>query len=344
MADAHASTNPDAHGLASALAPALVEATGGRLGSIEWFRSPHQRGGASTAFCTYADHQGRTLPAVLKVPVGPAEYRWTTELSRLIGTGGPVPSTVRVLAHGTSVGGADLAWLVLERLQGHTLHDGWCRESLEDLVRACAAMQAGACRVAPEITRPAESPDWERQIARAREVARASGLPEAQHWNESVKKVQRALPHLAGLWARRPIDSWCHGDLHPGNAMHRAPGADGAEGGEGGEGGDRGNGCVLIDLALVHAGHWVEDAIYLERQFWGKPELLFGVHTVSLMARHRRDLGLRTDGDYGLVANLRRVLMAACAPAHVAAEGNPRYLHAALETIDRVLPQVAHAH
>jgi aminoglycoside phosphotransferase (APT) family kinase protein len=185
------------------------------------------------------------------------------------------------------------------------------------------------------VKRQPEHPDWEAQIERARRIARESALPEAHHWKESVRKVQRALPHLTALWASRPIDTWCHGDLHPGNAMHRAGRHHHATGRDP---------CVLIDLALVHSGHWIEDAVYLERQFWAKPEGLFGVHTVTLMARCRRELGLKTEGDYGMVANLRRVLMAACAPAHLAAEGNPKYLHAALETIDRVLPQVAHAH
>jgi aminoglycoside phosphotransferase (APT) family kinase protein len=125
---------------------------------------------------------------------------------------------------------------------------------------------------------------------------------------------------------------WCHGDLHPGNAMRRR---------------DTENGfgrpaCVLIDLALVHAGHWVEDAIYLERQLWAHPEGLFGIHPVSLLARYRRELGLPTSGDYGAVANLRRLLSAACAPVYLEHDGSPKYLHAALETIDRLLPQVAH--
>jgi len=34
--------------------------------------------------------------------------------------------------------------------------------------------------------------------------------------------------------------------------------------------------------------------------------------------------------------------MAACAPVWVAGEGHPKYLHAALETIDKLLPQIAH--
>ena len=99
---------------------------------------------------------------------------------------------------------------------------------------------------------------------------------------------------------------------------------------------------MLIDLAFVHTGHWVEDAVYLERQFWSHPEQLHGVHIVSLMAKCRRDNGLSTDGDYGAVANLRRLLMAAVVPAHLRSEGSPRYVHAALEVVERLLPQVAH--
>jgi aminoglycoside phosphotransferase (APT) family kinase protein len=181
--------------------------------------------------------------------------------------------------------------------------------------------------VAPGVARPPE-PDWDKLLHRAREVVRESELPEAQHWNESEKRVRRVLPTLAAKWAARPVDSWCHGDVHPGNAMWRMNGSGEAE-------------CVLIDLALVHAGHWVEDAVYLERQFWARPEQLFGVHTVTMLAKFRRELGLSTTGDYGAVANLRRVLMAACAPVWVAVDGHPRYLHAALETIDRLLPQVS---
>jgi aminoglycoside phosphotransferase (APT) family kinase protein len=167
---------------------------------------------------------------------------------------------------------------------------------------------------------------WEELLARAREIARESVFPEAQHWNDVVKKAQKALPKIAARWESRPIDTWCHGDLHPGNAMRRD---------------DSASECVLIDLALVHAGHWVEDAIYLERQFWARPDALFGIHPVSLLARYRRELGLSTSGDYGTLANLRRVLMAACAPLHIAGDGHPRYLHAALETLERLLPQVS---
>jgi hypothetical protein len=96
-----------------------------------------------------------------------------------------------------------------------------------------------------------------------------------------------------------------------------------------------------VDLALVHPGHWLEDALYLERQYWGHTELLHGIKPVSLIAKYRRERGLPTDENYADLAVVRRVLMAACAPALVDREGNPKYLHAALEVIERFLPQAA---
>jgi hypothetical protein len=49
------------------------------------------------------------------------------------------------------------------------------------------------------------------------------------------------------------------------------------------------------------------------------------------------------DGDYGELANIRRVLMAACVPAVVDREGsNAKYLRHALDLIERLLPQIPH--
>jgi hypothetical protein len=96
-----------------------------------------------------------------------------------------------------------------------------------------------------------------------------------------------------------------------------------------------------VDLALVHPGNWVEDALYLERQYWGHSELLHGVKPLSTLAKFRRERGLPTDECYADLATVRRVLMAACAPALIEREGNPKYLHAALDLIERFLPQAA---
>lgn len=335
-------TPADAHALGVALGPALIDHCDGRLTDLEWFRSTWQHGGAATGFGHWQRDDGSTVEVMIKLPVGPVELRWTSQLSAAAAAaplngsshlGELALPTPRVLSSGESLAGYDLAWLIIERLDGHTLNHDWCRESLEDLIHAAAIMQAHAGRLSPVGVKP-PSPDWEHLLLKAREIARESAVPEAHHWKEDVRKVQKLLPRIAAKWDGRPINAWCHGDLHPGNAMRRSlpPGL--------------GHGprtpCVLIDLALVHAGHWVEDAVYLERQFWGKPEALFGVHPVSLLAKYRRDLGLETDGDYGAIANLRRVLMAACAPVYLVHDGHPKYLHAALEVLDRILPQVAH--
>jgi hypothetical protein len=46
------------------------------------------------------------------------------------------------------------------------------------------------------------------------------------------------------------------------------------------------------------------------------------------------------DDHYPQLANIRRVLMASCAPAMMEREGDKAYLHAALEVLERFLPQV----
>jgi hypothetical protein len=87
----------------------------------------------------------------------------------------------------------------------------------------------------------------------------------------------------------------------------------------------------LIDLAEVHAGHWVEDAIYLERQLWGHHSRLESANPLKTMANARKSIGLKVTEDYPELANIRRLLLAATAPAFMQSEGDPRYLHACLE-------------
>ncbi|MCW5775217.1 MAG: aminoglycoside phosphotransferase family protein [Phycisphaeraceae bacterium] len=323
----------DPQTLAAALAPALRAACGGRLGEIEWFRSTWQRGGAATGFAQWTDSNGHAIPVVVKLPVGPREHRWAlllgaVDAGSMLGEGDarPVP---RVVAGGDSLGGYDLGWLVMERLEGHTLAHSIDRSTIEDLLRTAARFHALAAQVRPVEGQPPER-DWGTLIGRSREVLRAHEVEIGDHqrWNEALKKVQRALPMLEALWRARPLDTWCHGDLHPGNAMRR-PDDDGGAGP-----------CVLLDLAFVHLGCWVEDAVYLERQFWGHEDRLEGIKPVSMLAKCRRELGLRTDGEYALLASVRRILMAACVPGVAGQEGSPAYASAALGIIERVLPQI----
>src|SRR5690242_8419355 len=113
----------DGRSLGESLGPALLQHCGGRLRDLSWFRSSWQRGGAATAFARYTDDDGEH-EAMVKIPVGPVEYRWTTQLAARANGSCPTP---RVLAAGDALGGYDLAWLVVERLDGHTLTHGWCQ-------------------------------------------------------------------------------------------------------------------------------------------------------------------------------------------------------------------------
>ncbi len=338
-----------ASSLASALEPVLRKVCQDRLSPVEWFRSSWQAGGAATGFATFRVEGAEPVPVVVKLPVGPAEFRWTVALGGLphaaeqLGDGplvdgemcevspgyacamGPTP---RVFAAGTVIGGYDLAWLVVERLHGTPVSGSMSRASVESMLRAAADWYARAARLRElDASRGVKTEDWEKLLAKARESIRTHGMADQQHWNHLVHDVQRAVPTLLARWNARPINTWCHGDLHPGNAMLRS-----------GIGGQGSGGCVLIDLALVHPGHWVEDAVYLERLHWGRSEVLDGVKPVNFLARACRDAGLSTSEDYTMLANVRRVLMAATAPAFLAREGHPKYLKAAREMLERCLP------
>src|ERR1043165_3162065 len=151
MGEVAHSSGQDGRSLGESLGPALVEHCGGKLRDLAWFRSSWQRGGAATGFGTRRNGDGREHGAMVKLPVGPAEFRWTTAMAAAGTEECPTP---RVLASGASLGGYDLAWLVVEKFHGHTLTHGWCQKSLEDLMRCTARMQARAAAVAPGGARP----------------------------------------------------------------------------------------------------------------------------------------------------------------------------------------------
>ncbi|MEK6701574.1 MAG: aminoglycoside phosphotransferase family protein, partial [Planctomycetota bacterium] len=231
-----------------------------------------------------------------------------------------------LLASGTSLGDVDVNWLVVERLQGRPLSTQFDQPAVMELIETLVSFHAATTRAKPIDQRPAPV-DWESNVAKARTIVRAGGFADALRWNDALKHVQKAIPTLAARWNARPITVWCHGDLHPGNALRRA-------------GGDRPGACVLIDLAMVHPGHWIEDAVYLERQYWGHAEQLHGIKPVSALARLRRERGLFVEDSYAELAIVRRVLMASLVPLFLDREGNSRYVHGALEMIERYLPQV----
>ncbi len=310
--------------LGSSLAPALCAECDDRLGEIRWFQADWQRGGASTAYSEWRADDGSTREVMIKLPVGPVERRITSELSK---TDAHTPV---VVAHGVELGGYDLAWLVMERLPGNPLSH---KKPSKELFESLAEASANFYRVEAELHRPegvAEKTDWAALLEKARHDARESDIPHQQHWNDLIRQTQKLLPKLLPIWRGRDTHTWRHGDLHLGNAMLRPAGSPWGPAG-----------CVLLDFAEVGLGHWVEDAIYLERIYWAHPEKLCGTKPVKSFARARKAQGLKNGDDYNELANIRRVLLSACVPAFLHREGHPVYLEASLGMLEKTLPLVS---
>ncbi|MGQ0628253.1 MAG: phosphotransferase family protein [Phycisphaerales bacterium] len=318
---------PAGPALGQTLAPQLIEASGRRLGPIRWFRSDWQRGGGATGYASF-DTGAAAVEVVVKLPVGYTEWKWTTRMGDPTrcppGCECPTP---KVFASGVELGGYDLGWLVLERLPGMPLAGKLDGDGAERLIEAATAFHERAGQIEP-VSEPPAPPDWEKLVRRGREALLTHGIPDEQRWRHALRDLTHELPRLVSAWRGRTINTWCHGDLHPGNAMRRnRPSAAGSGAGP----------CVLIDLALVHAGHWIEDALYFERIYWGHETLLRGACPVDLLAAARRLRGLPVEPGYQTLANVRRVLMAGCALAMIEREGNARYIRAALDKLEQLL-------
>lgn len=319
----------DTHDLAVALEPALREMCQGRLSPVEWFQSTWQRGGAATGFATWDFADGSSAEVIVKLPIGPKEYTWTVGLGSIEhkqwetdgGRRLPVP---RVVASGDILAGYDLAWFVIERLAGPALNHEICEQMVKELLHTAAEFHVAAGKLRA-VQGQGEQRDWREMLRRSREALDFVNMPDIQKWREKLHKLERCLDRVLAVWESRPRDTWCHGDLHPGNAMRRDLGD-----------GQRGR-CVLLDLAFVHPGHWVEDAVYIERQFWAHPEVLGETKPVAELGRWRRENGLESQGNHGELAAARRVLMAACAPAWWETEGSQAYARGALGILDRYL-------
>ncbi|MCA9293836.1 MAG: aminoglycoside phosphotransferase family protein [Phycisphaerales bacterium] len=319
-----------AHDLGPQLEPLLLQAGDGKLTDIHWFRTQWQRGGAATAHASFDGGDG-PREVVIKFPVGPREYRVLTELSAVDEAPTPV-----VVMHGTELGGFDFAWIVMEQLPGEPLKVDHGKKDFMRIAEAAAGFYDHAASHWPVDGKLRES-DWAMLMERGREVLRDNPISHVQQWNEAVKHAQKVLPSLLTRWRARHVDTWCHGDLHLGNAMMRPNGSAWCNG-QAHE--DEAGRCILLDFAEVHAGHWIEDALYLERVHWANPELLKKVKPVQLIAKARKARGLEVEEDYAELAHIRRVLMAACAPAFLEREGHPAYMEAALQVLEKTLPLV----
>ncbi|MEQ8844611.1 MAG: aminoglycoside phosphotransferase family protein [Phycisphaerales bacterium] len=317
--------------LGAMLAPAVRESAGPSLGEIEWFRTSWQRGGAATGFSTWTLPDGSSVPCMVKVPVGPVERQWAAALGDCWKQGWSAPpcaqlTTPRVLASGDELGPYDLCWLVTERFEGGTLASQFDEHGLEALVHAAADFQIRAERCSRPRGKTFD-PNWPKAHDQARQMAHDGALPDSQLWNNALKHAKRLLPSALAAWKARPINAWLHGDLHPANAMWREPSNNGH--------GHAGLRCALIDLGMVHPGHWCEDGLYLERQFWGRTERLGGIKPVSKIARARREAGLPVESNYAGLLDSKRLIAAAAAPANLEHEGDAIYLSGALVVLER---------
>lgn len=296
----------------AALAPVLLEICGGRLTDVRWFRTDWQRGGALTGYCRWTDDDGVAHDAVVKMPVPPAERRWLVRLSS-------DEVTPRVFAHGTSLGGYDLAWVVMEKLGFGPVGRKWGGGAIDLLAHAAAHFYASAAVVPVEGSPKVR--DWPAILKRAREHATPRVVDHSQRWKKALRQAGRKLDGWLQTWNARPLTTWCHGDLHLGNAMTRTPAPDGP--------------AVLFDLANVRVGHWVQDAVYLEHLYWAHPNRLHGHKPAKLIAHYMKDYGMSPGDGWPKLANIKRALLAMSAPAVMDAEGGRRQVNAALEVLER---------
>ncbi len=310
----------DAQSLASSLAPVLIECCGQRLKNIRWFRADWQRGGAATGRAVYTDGTGAAHDAIIKIPVGHTEWIWTQRLQ----SSAPENVAPRLYAGDNHLAGYDLAWIVIEALPHGPLGAKWSETSIPRIADAAARFYVAAR--AFEVDRPPKKEDWVHLLHQSRDSVQTNPIPERQRWMTALRTLQHRLPKLEAHWTARAVTGWLHGDLHPANAMCRDAG-DAAP-------------VTLIDLAEIHPGHWIEDAIYLERLHWNRPERIQTHKPVREIARAMRAHGLDAGEGYQQLAAVRRAMLAATAPRFMKTEGSPAHLHACLERLEASLHEL----
>jgi Ser/Thr protein kinase RdoA (MazF antagonist) len=319
--EAPQSARVDHRSLAATLAPALTDTCNGRLGDINWFKADWQRGGAATGNALFQVDEGDPAPVVLKLPVVRRELTW---LRRLQDADDDDPVVPRVLASGDSIDGYDLTWIVMERFPFGPLGRTWHEDHIPRVAEAAARFHREASR-AP-VDEPPKTEPWDELINEAIEAVRINTLEDAREWTSALKTLRSRLDPIVAEWRARDVDQWLHGDLHLANAMSRVAMDHGP--------------VSLIDLAEVHAGHWVEDAVYFERQLWARPERLKKHRPVRAIAAARKRLGLPVGEGDARLAMIRRLLLAASAPRFLRSEGHPRHLAACLRWLRTGLAEV----
>jgi hypothetical protein len=303
----------------AALEPALRRGCDDRLEPIHWFRTDWQRGGALTGYSTWLTDEHRRVPVVVKMPVPPVELAWMRRLQPDRHGCGQV--TPLLLATGEAIGGYDLAWIVMERLTHGPLDHAWGGAEIDLLADAAVRFYRAASQ--HPVDQPARVENWPALLKRSREAVRQCQLSDGQRWNAALKSMQKKLDKMLGAWDARDARHWCHGDLHLANLMTHAP--------------PPGGPAMIFDLAMIHAGHWLEDAVYFEHLFWSRPQRLAGRDAVKLIAHGRRACGLSVTENWAPLANIRRCMLASIAPIQQVEQANPHQLHACLVMLEKLL-------
>lgn len=297
------------------LEPVLRSVCDGRLSEVAWFRTDWQRSGAATGYATYKDDDGEAQPVVVKLPVPPCELLWMKALQDATDV---VP---KLYAGDEVLGGYDMAWVVMERLPHGPLGSAWRGEEFGMLIEAAGRFYQAADAF-PTHTKHTHR-DWDAIHDRARASVRDHALPEAPRWSKALKKANRQYKDWVTIWDDRPMEYWCHGDLHLGNAMTRCEPPNGP--------------AVLFDFAKVCVSHWVQDGVYLEHLYWGRPGELNGHKLCKELAHQRKQIGLHVDKGWSDLANAKRALLAMSVPAKLDVDGNAQYVHGALEVLERAV-------
>ncbi len=298
------------------LEPALRTACNDRLSEVRWFRADWQRGGALTGYAAYCDDAGDEHEVVVKLPVPPVERKWLVRLQDSNTVTDVVP---RLFQYGDELGGYDLIWVVMERLAYGPIGSAWGGAAFDLFVEAVGRFAWATS--AFEVEGEARHKDWKKIHQMARDHIRRHDVANEQQWQKALKKAHRHLKDWIATWEDRPTDDWCHGDLHPGNAMTRVPPPDGP--------------VLLFDLAEAHRGHWLEDAVYFEHLYWSKRDQLDGRKLCNMIAKQRKKHDLPVEKDWSKLASVQRALLAMATPAMLQHEGNPAHVAAALQVLER---------
>ncbi|MBI1336207.1 MAG: phosphotransferase [Phycisphaera sp.] len=296
--------------------PVLYKACDGRLSHISFFRTDWQRGGALTGYAKWTDDHQQSHDVVVKLPVRPRERHWLCRLQ-------PYPDVVPTLyAHGEELGHYDIAWVVMERMPHGPLGPAWNGSAFDLIVQAVARFYKAASNF--PIDRESKEKEWSAILHYSRKhVGDVKDLPNAPRWKKALKAAQKKLPDWMAIWSDRPRDNWLHGDFHLANAMTRTPPPNGP--------------AVLIDLAEVKVGCWVQDAVYLEHLFWSRRDRLGDRKICSMIAHELKHHNLSPGNNWADLAQVKRALLALATPANLEHEGNPHHVAAALEVLESLV-------